>query len=103
MTHSSIGSGPEADSNENHPTGEVPSKTMGEQAQASGAPPRPAAPVPPEPAAPADEITEDALASPDEILKALPTDPANDNPGNFPDGPNVAPSPWEKDAAQGKG
>jgi hypothetical protein len=27
---------------------------------------------------------------------------SQDNPGDYPDGPNVAPSPWEKDAAKGK-
>lgn len=37
MTHSSIGSGENTDSNENHPTDGLPSKTMGEETQASRA------------------------------------------------------------------
>ena len=97
MTHSSIGSGANADGNENHPADGLPGKTMGEQAQAAPAASGQTAP------APADGATEDELASPQEILKPMSEDAAGDNPGNFPDGPNVAPSPWEKEAAQGEG
>lgn len=103
MTHSSIGSGPDADSNENHPSGEVPGKTMGEQAQASRAPSTQPAPGPQKAAAPADTASEDGLTSAHDMPGSIRIDPADDNPGNFPDGPNVALSPWEKDAAQGKG
>ena len=102
MTHSSIGSGANIDGNENHPADGVPAKTLGEETQASPPASSQAAPVQQDPQAPADASAESELAS-QEMLGSLPAGPDGDNPGNFPDGPNVAPSPWEKDAAQGKG
>lgn len=103
MTHSSIGSGASTDSNENHPADGLSRKTMGEETQTSPAASSPTAPVQQDRAALADASTENELTSPQEILGSLPSGSADDNPGNFPDGPNVAPRPWEKDAAQGKG
>jgi hypothetical protein len=99
MTQSSIGSSPGNDSNENHSGGGPPPKTMGEETQAP----------------PSTDLQQDAtqevasgatgneLSSAEEVLPVLPIHTAAENPGDFPDGPNVAPSPWEKDAAQGNG
>lgn len=79
MSKSSIGSGTPEDSNENHPQDDSPSKTFG--AEGGGIPAGSGLPGQP-------VTTEQAINL--------------NNPGNFPDGPNVAPSPWEKDAAEGK-
>jgi len=109
MPQSSIGSGPGADNNENHPGDGMPSKTMGAETGASQTPEHQQAqrtqnPMEPaEPAAPADGATEAALGASSPLPGATLASPDAANPGGFPDGPNVAPSPWEKDAAQGKG
>jgi len=103
MTHSSIGSGASTDGNENHSIDGLPSKTMGEEAQTAPAASSQTTPVQQDQAELADASPENELTSPPEMLKSWPIDSVDDNPGNFPDGPNVAPSPWEKDAAQGKG
>ena len=103
MTHSSIGSGPSMDNNENHPADGLPNKTMGEETQASPTASGQTMPVRQDQKKRADAPAESDLASSQEIPGSVPVGPVDDNPGNFPDGPNVAPSPWEKDAAQGKG
>ena len=104
MTHSSIGSGTGTDGNENHPTDGLPSKTMGAETQVLPASSQ-TTPVLQDSAAPAPapDASENELASPPKVLEGLPLGPVGANLGNFPDRPNVAPSPWEKDAAQGKG
>ena len=103
MSQSSIGSGPGTDNNENHPGDGMPSKTMGAESGSSQTPAHQKAQLKQEPAEQVSEATEEALTSPDELLGSVPASPNPENPGDFPDGPNVAPSPWEKDAAQGKG
>lgn len=104
MSTSSIGSGPSADNNENHPGDAMPSKTMGAETGSSQTPEHRKAQQEQESAEqPAGGATGAALASPDELLGSVTANADPDNPGDFPDGPNVAPSPWEKDAAQGKG
>ena len=101
MAQSSIGSGAGTDSNENHAADGLPGKTMGEDPQSSPVAPAPATQH--KPAEPAPAAAENELTSADEVVPSLPTGTTVANPGDFPDGPNVGPSPWEKDAAQGKG
>ena len=109
MTQSSVGSGANTDSNENHPKGGLPAKTMGEDLQTSSTSSAQTSPTQ-DGQAPeqvqeeaTSGTTENELTSTEEVLPSLPTGTAEANPENFSDGPNVGPSPWEKDAAQGKG
>ena len=88
MSKSSIGRGPASGGNENHDADPL-SKTFGETVQQE----RPAG----------NEVLEDA--APD-LPAGLPGGPAKPGvaagPASYPDGPNVAESPWELDAARGK-
>jgi len=81
MTNSSIGSGSAQDKNENHVKDGYPSKTMGAESESSV------------------KENSDSETTPDnEVLPSTDFSEAADNPGGFPDGPNVAPNPWEKNA-----
>lgn len=103
MTHSSIGSGAAADSNENHSTDGLPSKTMGAETGRIKAGFNQAAQLPEEQKEATDAaIAESELSSVSELLNSGRAKDVPENPGNYPDGPNVAPSPWEADAARGK-
>lgn len=93
MGNTSIGSGTAGDHNENPAPDSRPSKTMGAESgpdQASAS------------AKPGAAATSDLLTSPDEVLRDVPAAGVPVDPQALPDGPNVAPSPWEKDAAEGK-
>ena len=107
----SIGSGSGNDSNENRVADATPSRTLGAES-GGGQPPRNRqAPTPvadsPDDAADATEqadetphaIEGDTLPGP--LAGAIPVEKKSADQV-FPDGPNVAPSPWEKDAAEGK-
>lgn len=96
MTHSSIGSGTASDSNENHEL----SKTMGAESEPSKSSEALSDAAQNEKSQPL--LDEDALASSSDSVGAVPVKSMPNNPGDFPDGPNVAPSPWEQDAARGK-
>ena len=108
MSQSSIGSGTANDSNENHPTDNSPSKTMGAESGGSGTAPAPAVAPSDTPlrfdgsmaGADAAEGTEDSL-SPGVALQSVPSEGVPVNPDDFPDGPNIEARPWEKDAAKG--
>ncbi len=76
MSNQSIGRGPAHGSNENH-DGDPRNKTLGEGVSQDEAP-----------------------AGNDLLDKAAPD--VSKGPQSQPDGPNVAPSPWERDAAKGK-
>ena len=96
MSHSSsIGTGTPQDHNENHPTAadHWPSRTLGGDLANPDAPQKPSLPaqddVPAE-AAQAEAPQADGLSDIDRMNEA------------FPDGPNVAPSPWESEAARGR-
>jgi hypothetical protein len=93
MGNTSIGSGTAGDSNKNPPPDSRPSKTMG----AESGPDEVSPPVAENAAA-----SLDLLTSPDEVLRDVPAAGVPMDPNALPDGPNVAPSPWEKDAAEGK-
>lgn len=84
---SSIGTGTPQDDNENHPCAQDhwPSRTLG----ADAAPARPVDDVPA-------EATEPSAAQP-----SPPAERERIKP-DFPEGPNVAPSPWEDEAARGR-
>ena len=119
MSHSSggssIGTGTEADINENHPDG-FPSKTFGTETMFT---PAAASEIPADqesvraaagakPGSPSQrvenaDLTEADVAQADELLHDVPADGVPANPDDFPDGPNVGPSPWEEDAARGRG
>jgi hypothetical protein len=106
MSNTSIGSG--NDSNENHSFDDLPSKTLGAE---SGSPENARKPsaeaghdlTQPAPLTTDNSLTEADLDSPEKLLSSGSVNISQDNPGKYPDGPNVAPSPWEKDAALGKG
>jgi hypothetical protein len=105
MSNTSIGSG--NDSNENHSFDHLPSKTLGAESESLENAGKPQAEISPGIAQPAlattdTSPTEADLDSPDGMLPSGLVNISQDNPGDYPDGPNVAPSPWEKDAAQGK-
>ncbi len=93
MGNTSIGSGTAGDHNENPAPDSRPSKTMG----AESGPDKVSLPA-------AEEVTasSDLLTSPNELLRGVPAAGVPMDPQALPDGPNVAPSPWEKDAAEGK-
>ena len=93
MGNTSIGSGTTGDHNKNPAPDSRPSKTMG----AESGPDQASSSAPPDTAA-----TSDLLTSPDEVLRDVPAAGVPVDPQALPDGPNVAPSPWEKDAAEGK-
>ncbi len=101
MSNTSIGAGDGTDSNENPRADSQPSKTMGAESGPDGSKPRPAG-TSGMPGRSDNAADSDVLAAPDELLRAVPTSGVPMDPQAFPDGPNVAPSPWEKDAAQGK-
>ncbi len=90
-SNTSIGSGNSGDNNENPPPDSRPSKTMGAESGAESSPATETA-----------AATSDLLTSPEEVLRDVPAAGVPVDPKAFPDGPNVAPSPWEKDAAEGK-
>lgn len=98
MSNTSVGVGGGKDSNENPPADSRPSKTMG--AESGPDEMRPGAAGATDSSGHA--TASDVLTAPDERLRAVPTSGVPLDPRAFPDGPNVAPSPWEKDAAQGK-
>lgn len=113
MSSTSIATGTPQDDNENHPAPQDhwPSRTLGADAQpASGS--RPAAPssasiprMPVEYDASGDPPLGDADV-PSEVedaatLPAVHVDLAQLDRA-FPEGPNVAPSPWEEEAARGR-
>lgn len=88
MSTSSIGRGPASGGNENH-DGDPSHTTLGEAVKQE----RPAG----------NEVLDDA--APD-LPAGVPGGPAEPGivkgPASYPDGPNVAPGPWELDAARGK-
>lgn len=101
----SVGSGSGNDSNENPVVDATPSRTLGAESGGGQAPRSRRAPTPVEdlPGNEADEaphaIEDDSL--PGTLAGAIPAEKKSAGEV-FPDGPNVAPSPWEKDAAGGK-
>ncbi|MDB5778855.1 MAG: hypothetical protein JWP77_2773 [Polaromonas sp.] len=106
MSNTSIGSG--NDSNENHSFDDLPSKTLGAESGSLENDRKPSAEpshelTQPSPVTTDNSPTEADLVPPEKLLSSGSINISHDNPGEYPDGPNVAPSPWEKDAAQGKG
>ena len=106
----SVGSGSGNDENENPVVDSAPSRTFGAESGHSDYPPKLPAPRPAT-ASPDDETETEAEdqaphaiedeALPGTVLGSMPLEEKSADKA-FPDGPNVAPSPWEKDAAQGK-
>ena len=94
MSNTSIGSGDAGDSNENPAPDSLPSKTMGAE---SGPDDRSSGAERQEQAGTGADVPESA-----EQLGGLPASGVAGKVTDYPDGPNVAPSPWELDAAQGK-
>ncbi|MEO8023284.1 hypothetical protein [Polaromonas sp.] len=91
-SNTSIGSGTANDDNENPAPDHRPSKTMG----AESGPDRASPSSPPDTAA-----SSDLLTSPGELLRGPSVTGVPVDSQAQPDGPNVGPSPWEKDAAEG--
>ena len=97
MGSTSIGTGGEQDRNENQPTpaDPWPSRTLGADAPQA----RPKVAEPPL-ASDEDANSAEVVPSDSALSEARPN---LDHAGTaFPEGPNVAPSPWEVDAARGR-
>ncbi len=109
MSQTSIGTETPQDFNENPPNpdmGDDPSRTLG---AGFGHTPLPANPPsqqtteggPTEASQPPPAADVPADLADDELLANASADDAEQALADFPDGPNVAPSPWEEDAARG--
>jgi hypothetical protein len=98
MSQSSVGSGTGNDSNENHATDALPSKTMGAETGTFGPSGVAVEKDEKESLTPERDLARDTQRPVDDLMKQALVSPNPENPGSFPDGP----SPWEKDAAQGK-
>lgn len=100
MGQASVGSGSANDNNENHPAGTVHSKTLGAEVEGRDV----AGPVPP----PVEKLGLDPDGTEPAGRGEVPGQPVEPvipggvpvEPEDFPDGPNVAPGPWEKDVAE---
>jgi hypothetical protein len=99
MSQASVGSGSANDDNENHPLGTVHSKTLGAEPERRD----PMGAVTPASTKLRFDPKDAALPGSGELPPGDPlrsVSPAGSpaDPDDFPDGPSVAPSPWEKDA-----
>lgn len=100
MSQTSIGAGTPGDSNKNPASDSLPSKTLGAESGPGPTSPQAQSGQPPS------ALSEGAVSDVDEpsaaALDALPALTAETPAEVYPDGPNIAPSPWELDAARGE-
>jgi hypothetical protein len=100
MSQASVGSGSANDDNENHPVGTVHSKTLGAEAEGQDAANSVQPPVENLRLGPDGGVQAGAGDVPGQSVQPVISGGVPVRPEELPDGPNVAPSPWEQSVAK---